>query len=255
MTAWRGALGALGIVVAAATPAVAASPIAELEQLLLREQAQPAAPARNVRPIASQIDRKPGLPWNYAVIERDPNLRRAAIDPLTPVAPSAQAPDASSELKNSVGCIVGGTLGATVASLAGGTNTINLIGGGIVSAINPVTFYVSMVGVVFVSFCQLGQALTPLYVYMTTPSAPAEPIIGAPQMERPPQDLPDFRRGVPYESRPGVPMVRAADQPAGWAAEPPARGNCVRDRRSIRLAMAAMVHGEVIPPRCSGSLI
>src|SRR5690606_24244998 len=114
-----------------------------------------------------------------------------------------------------------------------------------------------LIGVVFVSFCQLGQALTPLYTYLTTPTPPPEPVIGPPRAVPPLDNLPDFRRTPPAESRPGVPMVRAAEQPGAWAPAVPAvdRRDCVPERRPIRLAMSAITHGAAIPPRCSGSLI
>ncbi|BBK38272.1 hypothetical protein STAQ_33500 [Allostella sp. ATCC 35155] len=196
------------------------------------------------------------LPWRYAVLDR--NVRTASIDPQTPTAPK---PAAASDFNGAVGCVVSGTVGTTIAALGGGLNTINLIGGGIVGAINPVTFYVSLVGVVFISFCQLGQALTPLYLHMTAPAAP-EPVIGVPEVVAPPalDDLPEFRRSPqPVEPRPGVPMVRAADRPAllpqAIPVSPPAPRDCVQDRRSISLALTAITHGAAIPPRCSGSLI
>ena len=252
MAAWRASLGACGIVAATAGMAVAGSPIADLETLLKQQAAAGSA----IAPIARRDD---SLPWSPAVLERR-DLRRVAVDPQAVTAPPAPA-ESDRDFHGSVGCVVAGTVGTTIAGLGGGLNTVNLIGGGIVSAINPVTFYVSLMGVVFVSFCQLGQALAPLYVYMTTPTPPAEPAIGVPQfLPQPPQpldNLPDFRRGVPYESRPGVPMVRAVDRPAEWVPATPAaeRRDCVQDRRSIRLAMSAITHGAAIPPRCSGSLI
>lgn len=253
MAAWRASLGACGLALVATS--AAASPIAELEALL-RAQAKAQAPAARsgFEPAATVV--RDGLPWNYAVVERDRNVRSAAIDPHTPIAtPPAET---SSDLSSSVGCVVGGTVGATIASLGGGLNTINMIGGGVVSAINPVTFYVSLVGVVFISFCQLGQALTPLYLHLTAPTPP-EPVIGPPQAAPPPalDNLPDFRRNPPLEHRPGVPMVRAADRPGEWVTTPPRRDqrDCVQDRRSIRLAMSAITHGAAIPPSCSGSLI
>jgi hypothetical protein len=93
------------------------------------------------------------------VLERR-DLRRVAVDPQAVTAPPAPA-ESDRDFHGSVGCVVAGTVGPTLAGLGGGLNTVNLIGGGIVSAINPVTFYVSLMGVVFVSFCQLGQALAP----------------------------------------------------------------------------------------------
>ncbi len=273
MAGWRASIGACGLIVVSTTAAVAGSPIAELEKLLQQEQASAASisrfqPARRVAAAPTAAEGKTALPWSYATMERDRRVRNAAVDSraATVAAPPAET---SSELSNSIGCVVGGTLGATIAAAAGGTNTINLIGGGVVSAINPVTLYVSMIGVVFVSFCQLGSALAPLYVHLTTPTPTPEPVVGppetAPPQRQPPphlDDLPNFRRGVPYQSRESVPLVRAADRPTEWGPAEwiPAervieQQPCVQDRRSIRRAMSTLIHGEVIPPRCAGSPI
>lgn len=261
MAAWRASVSACGVVLATAAAPAIASPIAELEALLRAQAAVPPAERAvgrlpGIEPAA--VSDPAALPWRYAVLDR--NVRTASIDPQTPTAPAAK-PGGDSDFNGAVGCVVTGTLGTTVAALGGGLNTINLIGGGIVGAINPVTFYVSLVGVVFISFCQLGQALTPLYLHLTAPAAP-EPVIGVPEVIAPPplDNLPEFRRSPqPVEPRPGVPMVRASDRPAllpqAIPASPPALRDCVRDRRSISLALTAITHGAAIPPRCSGSLI
>ena len=262
MAAWRASISACGVALATAASPAIASPIAELEALLRAQAAAPRAERPGgllpgIEPAA--VSDPAALPWRYAVLDR--NVRTASIDPQTPTAPASK-PAADSDFNGAVGCVVTGTVGTTIAALGGGLNTINLIGGGIVGAINPVTFYVSLVGVVFISFCQLGQALTPLYLHMTAPAAP-EPVIGVPEVVAPPalDDLPEFRRSPqPVEPRPGVPMVRAADRPTPMLpqavpASPRAPRDCVRDRRSISLALTAITHGAAIPPRCSGSLI
>jgi hypothetical protein len=61
----------------------------------------------------------------------------------------------------SLGCIVGGTLGTAAAIAIGGPNIINLIAGGIVPAATPGALYTALAGVVFASFCAVGQAATP----------------------------------------------------------------------------------------------
>ncbi len=79
----------------------------------------------------------------------------------------------SPEVKQSVGCLISGTV-ATIGSLAlGGENLVNLIAGGVVLPQNRAVLYVGIVGVVFASFCALGQAVTPLYLYYTDTPDPA----------------------------------------------------------------------------------
>ena len=63
--------------------------------------------------------------------------------------------------KQSIGCIIGGSGGLATAVGVGGTNVVNLIAGGIVSPLNPAAAYLALSGVVFASFCAIGQALTP----------------------------------------------------------------------------------------------
>jgi hypothetical protein len=92
--------------------------------------------------------------------------------------------------QGSLGCIVGGTLGTAGAALIGAENIINLIAGGIVPAANPVALYAAMGGVVFASFCAVGQAMTPMAMYLyrryvAEPELPA-PGTGGPMVNRPP---------------------------------------------------------------------
>ena len=76
----------------------------------------------------------------------------------------------------SLGCIVGGTTGTALSLSAGGMNVVNLIAGGLVPASSPVAMWVALGGVVFASFCSVGQAVTPTvlatYAYFVHP-APA----------------------------------------------------------------------------------
>jgi hypothetical protein len=66
---------------------------------------------------------------------------------------------------NSLGCLVGGSVGMGAALAIGGINISNLIAGGIVPAANPAALYASLFGVVFATFCAVGQAMTPVAVY------------------------------------------------------------------------------------------
>jgi hypothetical protein len=64
----------------------------------------------------------------------------------------------------SVACLATGGV-ATVAALGfGWQNVTNLISGGVVPAAGPGAVALGLFGVVFASFCAIGQALTPLYL-------------------------------------------------------------------------------------------
>jgi len=67
--------------------------------------------------------------------------------------------------KGSLGCLIGGVGGTAGALLIGGENIINLIAGGLVVPTSPAALYASLFGVVFASFCAVGQAMTPAIVY------------------------------------------------------------------------------------------
>ncbi|GEM_PF-1585203 len=105
--------------------------------------------------------------------------------------PGFELPDRPSRLGNmsysdeiteydlSYGCIIGGVTGTGLSVGAGGLNVINLIAGGIVPAATPVAAYLALGGVVFASFCAVGQALTPAvmatYGYFAPPPKPVAP--------------------------------------------------------------------------------
>ena len=97
--------------------------------------------------------------------------------------------------KGSLGCLIGGVAGTAGALLIGGENIINLIAGGMVIPASPAALYASMFGVVFASFCAVGQAMTPAIVYAyrryfedgefaLPQSAPPEPPRNPPLMGR-----------------------------------------------------------------------
>ncbi len=98
----------------------------------------------------------------------------------------------SDSVKQSMGCLVGGTTGTTLAMLAGGENLVNIIAGGIVPAANPLALSIGVVGVVFASFCAVGQALTPLYLeyFADMPFTGHTPLTPFPAR---PGNLPDAR--------------------------------------------------------------
>ena len=110
--------------------------------------------------------------------------------------PESEAPKAeegwSDSVKQSMGCLIGGSTGTGLAILAGGENLVNIIAGGIVPAGNPLALYVGVAGVVFASFCAVGQALTPLFLEYATevPFVGHTPLTPFPAR---PGNLPDAR--------------------------------------------------------------
>lgn len=101
---------------------------------------------------------------------------------------SSGEPEFGDSEQGSLGCILGGTLGTAGALLIGGENIINLIAGGLVPVSSPAALYAAMGGVVFASFCAVGQAMTPmaLYLYRRYVSEPERVTTGGPMVSRPP---------------------------------------------------------------------
>ncbi len=88
-------------------------------------------------------------------------------------APSPLQAELSPEVQQSLGCAIAGAGGTAAALAAGGENLVNIIAGGVVAPQNRAVLYIGLAGVVFASFCAIGQALTPLYLYaVTTPEPP-----------------------------------------------------------------------------------
>lgn len=108
-----------------------------------------------------------------------------------------------------IGCISTATLATGATLLSGPGNVMSLLTGGKLLVPDGTTFSVGLLGIVFVSFCSIGQALTPLYIEVLYSGAPPEP---APPRE----PLPGPRaRTIPV----GVATEIAADDfsvPASW---------------------------------------
>jgi hypothetical protein len=118
--------------------------------------------------------RGPILPFRLATGgDPLPSVLRTRLHRASP-SPQAE-PGVPAEVKQSVGCVITGTTATAAAILAGGENLVNIIAGGVVAPQNSAILYIGLVGVVFASFCAIGQALTPLYLYYTEDAAP-EPI-------------------------------------------------------------------------------
>jgi hypothetical protein len=78
----------------------------------------------------------------------------------------------TAEVQQSIACVlVGGTATAGALS-AGAENLVSVVAGGAVPIRNTAVLYLGVVGVVFATFCALGQALTPLALYAFEPVAP-----------------------------------------------------------------------------------
>lgn len=130
-----------------------------------------------------------------------------------------EAPDMT--VSQSIGCVVAGGLGTTVAMAAGAENLIGILAGGAVAPLNQVALYTAIVGVVFSTFCAVGQAVTPLYLHATrpAPSAHRQKVIAenscsAPQGSsamRP--DIKDLLQPVSLASTPQSVSTRAAEGP------------------------------------------
>ncbi|HEY0833904.1 MAG TPA: hypothetical protein VGE72_08360 [Azospirillum sp.] len=108
----------------------------------------------------------------------------------TPMLPSTD--DISDDVKSAWGCVIGGTVGTGVTLAAGAENLINVIAGGLVAPASPAVLAIGLAGVVFGTFCTIGQAFTPLYVhYFGTPNGapPSKEVAqynGHPPAKRPP---------------------------------------------------------------------
>jgi hypothetical protein len=109
---------------------------------------------------AVERERKTPAPVKISVlrVQEEDTASGSRIVPPPPVARYAPINDAE---KQSLGCLIVGTAGLGIALSADGVNLINVIAGGIVNPANQVVLYTSLVGVVFASFCAVGQALTP----------------------------------------------------------------------------------------------
>ena len=111
-----------------------------------------------------------------------PMVRAALLSAtlLLPARPThAQTPpaqptteDLSMEVRKSFGCLATGTGGTLAAIGFGPENLVNLVSGGIVTPANSAVLAIGVVGVVFASFCTVGESLTPSVLYFTDRATP-----------------------------------------------------------------------------------
>lgn len=108
-------------------------------------------------------------------------LSAALLLPALPThaqpAPAAD-PEPSMEVMKSFGCLATGTTGTLAAIGFGPENLVNLVSGGIVTPANSAVLAIGVVGVVFASFCTVGESLTPSVLYMMDRTAPVVLHIG-----------------------------------------------------------------------------
>jgi hypothetical protein len=108
-------------------------------------------------------------------------LSAALLLPALPThaqpAPAADL-EPSMEVMKSFGCLATGTTGTLAAIGFGPENLVNLVSGGIVTPANSAVLAIGVVGVVFASFCTVGESLTPSVLYMMDHTAPVVLHIG-----------------------------------------------------------------------------
>jgi hypothetical protein len=110
------------------------------------------------------------------------SLAPAHVHPASQVAdaPAAEpAPSAPPRLTQAYACLIGGTIGTAAAFGAGAENLVNTIAGGIVPTANRGVLLLGIAGIVFASFCGIGQAIAPVYLYYTEPEPPPPSDAGA----------------------------------------------------------------------------
>ena len=92
----------------------------------------------------------------------------------SPIIPPKLPPQSvPQDVKAAWGCVLTGTVATAAAMLGDAENLLNVVAGGIVAPASPSVLYLGLAGVVFTSFCTLGQQLTPLYLYyFGTPEEP-----------------------------------------------------------------------------------
>ena len=117
-------------------------------------------------------EQRPTIRVGHVAADTGPLVLTRPYGPGADAAPNAPG-STDDSVKQSMGCLIGGTTGTAVALLAGGRNVMNVIAGGGLVPANPAVLYIGIVGVVFASFCAIGQALTPLYLhYVDGPGQP-----------------------------------------------------------------------------------
>ena len=91
-----------------------------------------------------------------------PALAQDTASPMVPPKAPREMPD---NVKTAWACVAGGSAGTVAALAAGAENLINVVAGGMVVPANRSVMVIGLAGVVFTTFCTLGQQLLPLAQY------------------------------------------------------------------------------------------
>jgi len=150
---------------------------------------------------------------------------------LAQVAPRPPG-DIPMEVRQSLGCLLAGTVGTTVALAGGGFGVITNIAAG-AGAPSMGALTLGLTGVVFGTFCAVGAVVTPLYVYLTLPRPPPRPV-------------PVERHASPGPALPPVPPpapVLVADAASPIAVQPAAVQSDAVEPRAAALRPAGAAAG------------
>jgi hypothetical protein len=177
---------------------------------------------------------QPDSPWLYLSIAPDTvvsariphpdpppqNLILSNMISQLPQAPDKampQAADSNRELiAQSVACLAVGGLATAATLMVGWQNVTNLIsGGGSVPGATPSVVALGVFGVVFTSFCAIGQALTPLYLHYFPKPPSAVPHPPAPAPEPEPPGCTNCGPSALWPRAPGAPSGQAAERGPG----------------------------------------
>jgi hypothetical protein len=120
------------------------------------------------------------------------------VEPAAVQRPGSKSDDAAPEedinpaVAHAIGCLIAGSVGTGIAAMAGTNNVVNIIAGGQVVPASQLALYTAVAGVIFGTFCAVGQALTPLYMHVAR---------ATPQPARPPLPPRPVDQKVRFESR------------------------------------------------------
>lgn len=89
----------------------------------------------------------------------------AAQETASPMVPPKAPPHTPDDVRQAWACVAGGSVGTAAAVAAGAENLVNVVAGGVVAPSNRAVMIVGLTGVVFTTFCTLGQQLLPLVEY------------------------------------------------------------------------------------------
>jgi hypothetical protein len=160
---------------AKATTAVALSGLLVVAQTMpaWAGSAAPADPRLHLAIDQPAAGQKPARSYLAAMLSAVHRVK--AYGPMPGPVDHLLAPDGNSMslgVKQAIACLGVGTAATAGAIAVGAQNLTNLIAGGLVTAANPAVLYLGLTGIVFASFCAIGSALTPIYLYYTLPTSP-----------------------------------------------------------------------------------